>query len=83
MALWSLWGRPVDVVYFESFGKTWADNVKNQLRLRNVREISADYGFLPDLSTINFNHDVVLTWNRTTSGVKVPNGDFIPPTGMD
>lgn len=79
MALWSLLGpRPVDVVYFESFGKTWADNVKNQLRLRDVREISADYGFLPDLSTINFNHDVVLTWNGTTSGVKVPNGDFIP-----
>lgn len=79
MALWNLLGdRPVDVIYFDSFGKTWAGDIVKQLKLSQVKIISADYGFLPDLTLANFNHDVVFTWNGTTSGVKVPNGDFIP-----
>ncbi|HED24209.1 MAG TPA: phosphoserine transaminase [Firmicutes bacterium] len=79
MSMWSLLGpKPVDAVYFESFGKTWADDIQKQLRLPEVNVIAADYGFLPDLSRINFDHDVVLTWNGTTSGVKIPDGGFIP-----
>ncbi|MFO8191438.1 MAG: phosphoserine transaminase [Bacillota bacterium] len=79
MAMWSLLGpKPVDVFYFESFGKTWADDIEKQLKLPEVNVITADYGFLPDLKQINFDHDVVLTWNGTTSGVKIPGGDFIP-----
>ncbi len=79
MAMWSLLGeRPVDVVFFESFGKTWADDITKQLKLANTKLISAGYGELPDLSEINFDHDLVFTWNGTTSGVKVPNGGFIP-----
>jgi phosphoserine aminotransferase len=78
MAMWSLLGeRPVDVVYFESFGKTWADDITKQLKLDDTTLISAGYGELPDLSKINFEHDVVFTWNGTTSGVKIPGGDFI------
>lgn len=79
MAMWNLLGeRSVDVVYFESFGEGWASDIIKQLKLTDVSLISADYGFLPDLSGIDFSHDVVFTWNGTTSGVKVPNGDFIP-----
>jgi phosphoserine aminotransferase len=79
MALWNLLGeRGVDVVWFESFGKGWANDIQNQLRLLDVNNISAEYGELPDLSQIDFDRDVVFTWNGTTSGVKVPNGDFIP-----
>jgi len=79
MAMWNMLGeRPVDAVYFEAFGKTWADDIKKELQLNNVTVHSAEYGFLPDLSKVNFDHDVVFTWNGTTSGVKVPGGDFIP-----
>ncbi len=79
MAMWNLLGeRPVEVVHFESFGKTWADDIRKQLRLEKARFHAADYGCLPDLSKINFNHDLVFTWNGTTSGVKVPGGEFIP-----
>ncbi len=79
MAIWSLLGeRPVDVVYFESFGKTWADDITKQLKLDDTTLISAGYGELPDLEKIDFEHDVVFTWNGTTSGVKIPGGDFIP-----
>ena len=79
MAMWNLLGeRPVEVIYFESFGKTWADDVTKQLKLADVTMHSADYGFLPDLAKVNFDHDVIFTWNGTTSGVKVPGGDFIP-----
>lgn len=79
MAMWNLLGeRPVDVVYFEAFGKTWADDIQKQLKLKNVTIYNAEYGFLPDLQKVNFDHDLVFTWNGTTSGVKVPNGDFIP-----
>ena len=79
MALWSLLGeRGVDMVAWESFGSGWVTDVVKQLKLNDVRKIEADYGELPDLSTIDFSRDVVFTWNGTTSGVRVPNGDFIP-----
>ncbi|MGM0688273.1 MAG: phosphoserine transaminase [Bacillota bacterium] len=79
MAMWNLLGeRAVDVAYFEAFGKTWADDIVKQLKLKNVNLIKADYGLLPDLTAINFDHDLVFTWNGTTSGVKIPDGSFIP-----
>ena len=79
MALWSLLGaRGVDMVAWESFGEGWVTDVVKQLKLPDVRTIKAPYGELPDLSTIDFDRDVVFTWNGTTSGVRVPDGDFIP-----
>jgi phosphoserine aminotransferase len=79
MALWSLLGqRPVDVLAWESFGLGWVTDIIKQLKLKDARTIQADYGKLPDLSTVDFSHDVVFTWNGTTSGVRVPNGDWIP-----
>ncbi len=79
MALWSLLGeRGVDMVAWESFGAGWVSDVCNQLKLDDVRKIDAPYGELPDLHRIDFNRDVVFTWNGTTSGVRVPNGKFIP-----
>ena len=79
MALWSLLGaRGVDVLAWESFGLGWVTDVVKQLKLANVRTIKADYGKLPDLKQVDFNNDVVFTWNGTTSGVRVPNGDWIP-----
>lgn len=78
MALWSLLGpRPVDVVAWESFGLGWLTDITKQLKLDNVNALTADYGQLPDLTQVNSEHDVVFTWNGTTSGVKVPNGDWI------
>lgn len=78
MALWSLLGpRGVDMFQWESFGKGWVGDVKSQLKLDDVREIKADYGQLPDMSQADFSRDVVFTWNGTTSGVCVPNGDWI------
>ncbi|MCV6622257.1 MAG: phosphoserine transaminase [Cellvibrionaceae bacterium] len=78
MALWSLLGqRPVDVLAWESFGRGWMTDISKQLRLDNVRLIDADYGFLPDLSQVSSDHDIVFTWNGTTSGVRVPNADWI------
>jgi phosphoserine aminotransferase len=79
MAMWSLLGaRGVDMVAWESFGSGWVSDVTKELKLADVRTIKAGYGKLPDLSTIDFDRDVVFTWNGTTSGVRVPNGDFIP-----
>lgn len=79
MALWSLLGaRGVDMVAWESFGADWVSDVLSQLKLEDVRKIVADYGQLPDLQQIDFDRDVVFTWNGTTSGVKVPDGNFIP-----
>ncbi|WP_288194633.1 phosphoserine transaminase [uncultured Phyllobacterium sp.] len=79
MALWSLLGeRGVDMVAWESFGAGWITDVVKQLKLGDARTIEAGYGELPDLSTVDFDRDVVFTWNGTTSGVRVPNGDFIP-----
>jgi phosphoserine aminotransferase len=78
MALWSLLGqRGVDVLAFESFGEGWATDVVKQLRLSDVRVLSAPYGQLPDLGAVDFSHDVVFPWNGTTSGVRVPNGEWI------
>ena len=79
MALWSLLGaRGVDMVAWESFGAGWVTDVVKQLRLADVRRIEAPYGQLPDLSQIDFDRDVVFTWNGTTSGVRVPDAGFIP-----
>jgi phosphoserine aminotransferase len=79
MALWSMLGaRPVDVLAHESFSEAWATDVVKQLKLPNARVLSAPYGALPDVTGIDFTHDVVLAWNGTTSGVRFPNGDFIP-----
>jgi phosphoserine aminotransferase len=79
MALWSLLGeRGVDMLAWESFGAGWVTDVVKQLKLPDVRKFEAAYGALPDLSAIDFDRDVVFTWNGTTSGVRVPNGDFIP-----
>lgn len=78
MALWSLLGaRGLDILAWESFGSGWITDVTKQLKLENVRRFEADYGELPDLNQVDFNNDVVFTWNGTTSGVKVPNGDWI------
>jgi phosphoserine aminotransferase len=78
MAMWSMLGaRPVDMVAWESFGKDWITDVVKQLKLKDARQITADYGHLPDLSQVNPDHDVVFTWNGTTSGVRVPNADWI------
>lgn len=78
MMLWSLLGKkPVDVCYWESFGKGWLNDIKNELQLNDINEISADYGQLPDFATTNPDHDIVFTWNGTTSGVKVPNANWI------
>ncbi|MCW5751078.1 MAG: phosphoserine transaminase [Alphaproteobacteria bacterium] len=79
MALWSLLGpRPVDLLAWESFGAEWVSDVTKQLRLRDARAIKASYGRLPDLAQVDWSHDVVFTWNGTTSGVRVPDGNWIP-----
>lgn len=77
MAMWSLLGeRGVDVLAWESFGKGWVTDITKQLKV-DARAMEADYGQLPKLSEVDFSRDVVFTWNGTTSGVKVPNGDWI------
>src|SRR5262245_40842765 len=79
MALWSLLGeRGVDMVAWESFGAGWVTDVVKQLRLYVVRVLEEPYGELPDLTGIDFDLDVVFTWNGTTSGVRVPDAEFIP-----
>jgi phosphoserine aminotransferase len=79
MALWSLLGsRPVEMLAWESFGSDWITDVVKQLKLQGVKSTTADYGKLPDLAAVDFSRDVVFTWNGTTSGVRVPNGDWIP-----
>lgn len=79
MALWSLLGeRGVDMLAWESFGAGWVTDVVKQLKLKDVRKLEAPYGELPDLAQVDFDRDVVFTWNGTTSGVRVPNADFIP-----
>lgn len=78
MALWSLLGpRPVQLLAFESFGKDWATDVVKQLKLPDVEVLDAAYGALPDLGRVRTDKDLVFTWNGTTSGVRVPNADFI------
>ena len=79
MAMWSLLGaRGVDMLAWESFGEGWVTDVAKQLKLKDARVLKAPYGELPDLTTVNFDNDVVFTWNGTTSGVRVPNADWIP-----
>src|SRR6201991_3316617 len=78
LALWSLLGaRPVTMLAWESFGEGWINDVEKQLKLKDVSVLKVPYGELPDLTKVNFNDDVVFTWNGTTSGVRVPNGDWI------
>ena len=81
MALWSLLGaRPVTMLAWESFGEGWVTDVEKQLKLKSVTVIKAPYGELPDLGKVDFSNDVVFTWNGTTSGVRVPNGEWIAST---
>ncbi|MEW6450448.1 MAG: phosphoserine transaminase [Pseudomonadota bacterium] len=78
MALWSLLGpRPVTMIAWESFGEGWVSDVQKELKLKDVTVLKAPYGELPDLSTVDPKTDVVFTWNGTTSGVRVPNADWI------
>ncbi|MBW2233730.1 MAG: phosphoserine transaminase [Deltaproteobacteria bacterium] len=79
MALWSLLGeRGVEVLAWESFGRGWLTDIETQLGITDLRPHTADYGELPDLSAVDFARDVVFTWNGTTSGVRVPGGQWIP-----
>ncbi len=78
MALWSLLGaRPVTMLAWESFGEGWVTDVVNQLKLKDTTVLKAPYGELPDLSKVSSDTDIVFTWNGTTSGVRVPNADWI------
>ncbi len=78
-AMWSLLGcKGVDVLAWENFGKDWVIDVLEQLKIKNVNAHKADYGNIPDLKKVNFNNDVVFAWNGTTSGVRVPNAEWIP-----
>ncbi len=78
MALWTLVGeRGLDIFVWENFGAEWAHDCKNQLKLKDLRILKANYGQLPDLSQADWSRDVLFTWNGTTSGVCVPNGDWI------
>ncbi len=77
MAMWTMLGaRPVTMMAWESFGEGWVTDVNKQLKL-NANVMNAPYGEIPDLSAVDFTHDVVFTWNGTTSGARVPNGDWI------
>jgi phosphoserine aminotransferase len=78
MALWSLLGaRGVDVLAWESFGEGWVSDIVKELKIKDARTLKAGYGDLPDLTQVDFDNDVVFTWNGTTSGARVPNGDWI------
>ena len=78
MALWSLLGaRGVDLLAWESFGEGWVKDVASELKLADARILKAPYGHLPDLAAVDFSHDVVFTWNGTTSGVRVPDASWI------
>src|SRR4029453_6278431 len=78
MALWSLLGpRPVTMLAWESFGEGWVSDVQKELKIKDVKVLKAPYGELPDLAKVDFATDVVFAWNGTTSGVRVPNADWI------
>jgi len=78
MALWSLLGaRPVTMLAWESFGEGWVTDVQKELKLKDVTLLKAGYGELPELKRVDWSTDVVFTWNGTTSGVRVPNGEWI------
>ena len=79
MAMWNLLGaRPVEVLSWEVFGKDWKIDIEEQLKIRESNYHDVEFGLLPDLSKVNFDNDVIFTWNGTTSGVRVPNADWIP-----
>jgi phosphoserine aminotransferase len=81
MALWSLLGaRPVTAIAWESFGEGWITDILKQLKLKDVTKLTAGYGELPDLAKVDPASDIVFTWNGTTSGVRVPNADWISAT---
>jgi len=78
MALWSMLGeRPVDVFAWENFGEEWLKDITKQLKIKDARTFTAPYGELPDLGQANSDHDIVFTWNGTTGGVRVPDGNWI------
>ena len=78
LALWSLLGaRGVDILSFESFGEGWATDIVRHLRLADARVLSAPYGQLPDLTQVRPDRDIIFPWNGTTSGVRVPNAEWI------
>ena len=80
LAMWNLLGpRPVDVLAWDVFGRSWLRDVVEELELPGARVMEAEPGHLPDLSKVDFSHDVIFTWNGTTTGVKVPNAEWIPP----
>ena len=80
-SIWSLLGeRGVDILAWENFGKDWIQDVVKQLQISNLNVHDVDYGQFPDVTKVNFQNDVIFTWNGTTSGVKVPNADWIPDT---
>ena len=79
MAMWNLLGaRPVEVLSWEVFGKDWKIDIEEQLKIPESNYHDVEFGLLPDLSKVNFDNDVIFTWNGTTSGVRVPNEDWIP-----
>ena len=79
MLLWSLLGKkPIEVLAWESFGNDWVKDIVNQLKIPNTQVITAEYGKIVNLKNVNFKKDIVFTWNGTTSGACVPNGDWIP-----
>jgi len=79
MALWSMLGsRGVDVLAWEDFGRRWVADIVGELKPRDTRVLEADYGHLPDLAAVDFDRDVVFTWNGTASGVRVPDANWIP-----
>ena len=81
MALWSLLGaRPVTTIAWESFGEGWVSDIVKELKLKDVTKLHAGYGEIPDLSKADPASDIVFTWNGTTSGVRVPNADWISAT---
>lgn len=78
-AMWSLLGKTgVEVLAWESFGSDWVKDIKEQLKIKNLTIHQSDYGDLPDFQKINFDNDIVFNWNGTTSGVCLPNADWIP-----
>ena len=79
MAMWNLLGsRPVEVLSWEVFGKDWKKDVEEQLKIPGSTYHDVEFGIIPDLNKINFDNDIIFTWNGTTSGAKVPNADWIP-----
>ena len=79
MAMWNLLGsRPVEVLSWEVFGKDWKKDIEEQLKIPESNYHDVNFGFLPDFSKVDFNNDIIFTWNGTTSGVRIPNANWIP-----